>query len=102
MAPRYRAAVAIGAPALAVGALAFTSTPAGGDPVNTTGESFAFTGAPVQFTVPDSVTSLHITAVGAPGGNATFGAQAPGKGGATSADLPVTPGDVLVVRVGGP
>jgi hypothetical protein len=52
------------------------------------------------FTVPGGVTSVHIVAVGAPGGDR--GPVKGGRGATATADLAVAPGQVLGVFVGGP
>lgn len=64
--------------------------------------SFTYTGGEQSFTVPAGVTSLHVTAVGAPGGLGV-GNQAFGNalGGLVVADLTVSPGQLLYVEVGG-
>jgi hypothetical protein len=51
------------------------------------------------FTVPPDVKSIHVVAVGAPGGSA--GAAAGGMGAVAVADVAVTPGETLSVYVGG-
>jgi len=65
--------------------------------------SFAYTGAPQTYTVPANVYSLQVDAAGASGGSGTIGSS-PNVGGAgarVQAMLPVTPGQVLTVYVGG-
>jgi VCBS repeat-containing protein len=62
--------------------------------------SFAATAAEDSFTVPAGVTVLHVTAIGAPGGNGA-GDSTPGRGARVAADLAVVPGSVLYVDVGG-
>ena len=57
---------------------------------------FPFTGAPQTWTVPSGVSTVHVTAYGAQGGG-DYG----GFGAAVVADLPVTAGQQLIVRVGG-
>lgn len=59
-------------------------------------QTFNYTGSVQTFMVPDNVTEVTITARGAQGG----GAQG-GNGGEVTATLPVTPGAVLDVYVGG-
>jgi len=61
--------------------------------------TFAFTGAPQTYTVPAGVTKLRVTAGGAAGG--TSSVNTGGGGGVVYATLPVTPGEVLTVYVGG-
>jgi hypothetical protein len=61
--------------------------------------TFSPTGAEQQYTVPAGVYSIHALATGGAGG---AGQRAGGGRGATvEADLPVTPGQVLYVLVGG-
>ena len=69
--------------------------------------SFAFKGGQAQiFTVPPGVNEIHVTATGGSGGLATdFAGEdetfaAGGDGGVVSANLAVTPGQVLTVDVG--
>ena len=89
---------------LGVVALTVTASPA----LAETSVTFGYTGSEQTFTVPDGVTSLHIVAIGAPGG--TGGSRAGftanggpgGNGGTVTADIPVTPGSTLYVEVGGP
>jgi len=52
------------------------------------------------FTVPAGVTSVHVVAIGAPGGDR--GPVKGGRGATATADLVVTPGQILGVFVGGP
>jgi hypothetical protein len=58
-------------------------------------DSFAYTGAVQQYTVPAGVHSVHAVATGARGGNGG------GRGATTTTDLWVQPGEVLYVLVGG-
>jgi hypothetical protein len=55
-------------------------------------QSFSHTGHPQKFKVPTCATSIYAEAVGAAGG---------GDGGEVSATIPVTPGESLVIMVGG-
>jgi hypothetical protein len=57
--------------------------------------TFAFTGAPQTYTIPDCVTSIRIEAWGAQGANGG------GLGGMASGVMTVVEGNVLVVEVGG-
>src|SRR3954469_8677696 len=68
----------------------------------TTTTTFGFTGAEQAFRVPVGVTSMHVTALGAPGGRGAFTTNPGGLGGLAIADLVVTPGQLLYVEVGGP
>ena len=52
------------------------------------------------FTVPAGVKTIHVVAVGAPGGNGNVGFDG-GRGGVATADVAVTPGQTLNVFVGG-
>src|SRR5687767_13173390 len=72
--------------------------------------SFPYTGGPQTWTVPNCVTSITITVEGAQGGNAidgagstgsTGGVVAGGEGAVVTATIPVSPGDVLDIIVGG-
>jgi hypothetical protein len=60
--------------------------------------TFSFTGGEQTYTVPAGVDLLHVLAVG--GAGAT-GGEPGGPGASVSAELPVTPGEVLDVVVGG-
>jgi len=62
-------------------------------------QTFAFTGSNQLFTVPEGITSLEVDLYGAEGG--FFDSVAGGLGGHVSAVVPVTPGQVLSIRVGG-
>ena len=63
--------------------------------------NFLPTGHEQTFTVPAGVGSVHVVAVGARGGAGGSSGGAGGFGGLVSADLVVTPGQVLYVEVGG-
>jgi hypothetical protein len=64
--------------------------------------TFEHTGAEQTFTVPAGVSSVHVVAAGGAGGIASIG-QSPWMsfGATVTADLPVAPGQVLYVEVGG-
>jgi len=64
-------------------------------------QRFAFTGAQQFFAVPAGVTSLHAVAIGGRGGTGATAPAAGGFGGVATADLKVTPGEILLVNVGG-
>ena len=69
--------------------------------------TFAYTGSEQTYTVPGSVHSLQVAAVGGPGGvglaNGASAAGGPGGHGAQAgATISVTPGQVIYVEVGGP
>jgi hypothetical protein len=92
---------AIGA-VLAASALAASTSVAATPPTVT--EMFASTGLEQSFTVPAGVTSIRVSAIGAPGEagqvDSPFSSAAPGGYGADVAgDLLVTPGEVLYVEV---
>ncbi|WP_445147753.1 glycine-rich protein [Baekduia sp. Peel2402] len=59
---------------------------------------FSPTGTEQTYTVPAGVTQVHIKAEGPSGGRAAW---IGGRGAAVEADLPVTPGEILYVNVGG-
>ncbi len=80
----------------AVARLAPAPAPAGA--AGPTTVTFTETGAHT-FTVPAGVTSIHVVAVGAPGGNGNVGFDG-GRGGVATADVLVTPGRSLTVVVG--
>jgi len=88
---RHRlAAMAMGLAALAVPSLASASL------ITTV---YPYSGADVNWTVPAGVTSLQVSLWGAGGGGAAFG---PGSAGVyVTGSLPVTPGEALVIGVGG-
>ena len=62
-------------------------------------QTFQYTGSSQTFTVPQCIYSLSIDLNGAEGGNGSNGAA--GKGGRLQASLPVMPGAVLTIYVGG-
>jgi Glycine rich protein len=68
-------------------------------------QAFSFTGGEQSFTVPAGVSSLQVLAVGAKGGMGFHdGSNVGGSGGfgdRVEASLPVKPGEVLFVEVGG-
>ena len=63
--------------------------------------TFSFTGAEQTYTVPAGVSTLRIVAIGGAGGAPSQFGGAGGKAGAVGADLAVTPGENLLVVVGG-
>jgi len=70
--------------------------------VNSGSRTFSFTGRTQQFVVPSGVTRITVDAQGAKGGNANGASWAlGGNGGRIQAQIPVTPGQVLYVNVGG-
>ncbi|MDC0719216.1 glycine-rich protein [Nannocystis bainbridge] len=75
------------------------------------GRGFAFSGAPETFVVPECVTRLTVELWGAQGGPSRCGTDEGsalpdlqmdgGRGGWLRAEVPVRPGEVVLVRVGG-
>lgn len=63
--------------------------------------TFGATGGEQSFTVPADVSSLQVTAVGARGGFQNTTVEPGGFGAVASANLPVAPGQLLYVEVGG-
>ena len=61
---------------------------------------FNSTGADRNFTVPPGITTLNIKAWGAGGGSDSSGIGLGGAGGFSAANVTVSPGDILTVRVG--
>jgi hypothetical protein len=89
-----RLAIAATATAVVVATIALPST-AGAAPVT---ETFEHTGSTQTFTVPDDVCRVTAVAYGAQGGgNRDTG----GLGGQATTELDVTPGETLVIEVGG-
>ncbi len=91
-----------GAVAVALLAAAGFAVPAGGQSGEVS-EPFEFSGEAEDFVVPAGVCSVTIDAFGAAGGD-YLGTEIPtvgGLGGRATAIVPVTPGETLVVRVGG-
>ncbi|MGI4870229.1 MAG: glycine-rich protein [Janthinobacterium lividum] len=72
-------------------------------PAGTTAVAFAFAGAATQtYVVPTGVTTLQVVATGAGGGQGySSSSNAGGYGAQVQATVPVTPGEVLTVVVGG-
>ena len=66
-------------------------------------QPFEFSGEPEDFVVPAGICSVTVDAFGAAGGD-YLGREIPtvgGLGGRATATIPVTPGETLIVRVGG-
>jgi hypothetical protein len=78
------------------------SLPAGVASAATTATATFSSPGGYAFTVPPSVTGIAVTAVGAAGGDCIFGTFGGGRGAAVSATFAVSPGERLVVGVGGP
>ncbi|MCU1415560.1 MAG: fibronectin type protein [Microbacteriaceae bacterium] len=99
--PRIVAAVAafvtIGAALVAIPVLAHADSA-------TVVKNYAYTGSTSTFTVPDGITQITITAVGAEGGKGGVDSQgfpaAGGYQGVVSGTMAVTPGQVLTIGVG--
>jgi len=66
-------------------------------------DTYAYTGAPVEFTVPAGVLTLGVDAQGGKGGTAGVGQGnfQGGLGGRVQANIPVMPGEKLYLYVGG-
>jgi hypothetical protein len=62
---------------------------------------FTSAGEQPPFTVPAGVSSLHVVAIGGRGGSGATGAGLGGFGATASADVAVTPGQVLYIEVAG-
>lgn len=77
--------------------LSLPVAPAAADPPVTV--TFTYTGAVQNWTVPANVTAITLEAWGAQGGNSSLVTGA--KGGYAKGRIPVTPGEVLNVYVGG-
>jgi len=85
---------------VALGAASTVGIPGTPAVAATGGTVFSYTGAEQTYTVPDGVTEVQVVAVGGPGGASQFGNGA-SFGGVATADLAVTPGQALIVEVGG-
>lgn len=86
------------------GAVVSFNPPAVYEPCTLQRKDFYFTGAPATFIVPPGVTSIDVDVRGAQGGrtfynNSVYGN--PGLGGMVYATIPVTPGQMLTINVGG-
>ncbi len=91
-------AVAVAGGALALDVLVFDG------PVVPKSVSFSYTGGVQEWTVPAGVTQATFTVVGARGGGGCGtlgGTNLPGNGGEVIVTMPVVPGQVYQVRVGG-
>jgi hypothetical protein len=67
--------------------------------VTATATTLSYSGAEQSYTVPSGIVLLSVQAVGGPGGGAT---GTGGSGLALTAQLPVTPGEVLYAEIGEP
>src|SRR5262249_47705720 len=85
------------AAAAALTAAAFLTVGASGAQAVT--KNFTFTGDQQTFTVPNGVTSVHAVVTGAKGGTGTSSTSAGGFGARATGDIPVTPGQVLIIVV---
>ena len=67
--------------------------------------TFVYTGAQQRYVVPAGINSVHVEAIGGEGGAGNDGSLGPfppgGFGAMVSADVPVAPGSILYVEVGG-
>ena len=70
-------------------------------PAGAATQTFEYTGASQTFTVPSGVTRIQVEAYGAAGGGPEGGFSSGGLGGRATADIQVTPGEVLQVNSGG-
>ncbi len=75
------------------------TVPIGTNPCAQQSQTFTFTGAPETWTVPAGVTTVDVDLRGAAGGGDAI--YLPGLGGRLQATLPVIPGQVLNMYVGG-
>lgn len=68
-----------------------------------TTQTFSYTGSVQTFTVPACVTSITVDVIGAQGGGGNNGSLGNngGLGGRVQGTVPVTPGDILYIYVGG-
>jgi hypothetical protein len=67
-------------------------------------KTFNYTGAPITFVVPAGVTSINADVKGAAGGRTYYNSSVfsfPGLGGEVQGTIPVTPGQVLIINIGG-
>lgn len=92
------------ATAIYIGDQAATAVYVGGTkvwpPTPSGSQAFAYTGAMVEFEVPDGVTAIYADARGADGGPGNQGLTV-GRGARVRSLLAVTPGETLRIRVGG-
>src|SRR5262249_28393355 len=64
--------------------------------------TFDFVGQPQEWIVPSNITSITVDARGAQGGgNGGYAPAVGGKGGRVQTTLAVTPGEKLIIHVGG-
>ncbi|MSW11905.1 MAG: hypothetical protein F2889_07275, partial [Actinobacteria bacterium] len=70
-------------------------------PIFTSDLTFAYTGAPVAYVVPQGVTWLQVDLQAGQGGTAGTNGYVGGLGGRTQATIPVTAGETLYVYTGG-
>ena len=95
-----RVAAAIVVPLLAVSMwVVGSAAPAGAQPPPPL--TFGYTGGPQTWTVPAGVTSATFDVYGARGGNLAFDVILGGRGGRVTATIPVTPGSIMTIVVGG-
>lgn len=83
--------------AVSVGTVVVPTVASAASPQVTT---FSFTRGEQAYTVPPGLSAVTIVATGAPGGGPSSGLRA-GRGAVVSAIVPITPGEVLYVEVGG-
>lgn len=82
------------------GAIVSFALPTFNDPCASATQTFSYTGSIANWTVPVGVTSIHIVAKGASGGNGGSSTVAPGLGATVEGDFAVTPGTQLKILVG--
>lgn len=82
------------------GAVYTFTAPVGTDPCAISTQTFNYSGSIVNWTVPAGVTSLHIIAKGAQGGQNTNSGVTSGLGASMEGDFTVTPGQQLKILVG--
>lgn len=95
--PSFSTTNATNAPAVATVTVTPTTTGLG----SLVTQTFNYTGAVQNFTVPEGVTSMRITAAGAQGGTSTVSSYVGGLGATMSGTFNVIPGSTLQFIVGG-
>lgn len=92
--------ITVNADAGQCGAIVTFALPTFNDPCASATQTFTYTGSIANWTVPPGVTSIHIVAKGASGGNGGSSTVAPGLGATMEGDFAVTPGTQLKILVG--
>ncbi len=75
-------------------------TPSGLDTCQNGNQTFNYSGVIDTFIVPAGITTLHIEAWGARGGNSDYNSRTGGLGAHAGGDVTVIPGDTLLILVG--